>query len=166
MRSKFKNSILVICALMFISCNGEDDSSSEVTNQQIDASVYQSQELVEYGGATAYLDSHLYVNDQPSIAENLREFIGVLTLYTIENTMPDTNISNVRLYVLENNTVLWMSEESTEISENSGDNSVEIVFREGPQDLRYKLVDVVLEFVFNGETIRISQKSLYVKSVV
>jgi hypothetical protein len=151
---------------MFISCNGEDNSSSEVTNQQIDESVYQSQELVEYGGATAYLDSYLYVNDQPSIVGTLREFVGVIKLYTIENTMPDTNISNVRLYVLENNTVLWMSEESTEISENSGENSVEIVFREGPEDLRYKLVDVVLEFVFNGETIRISQKSLYVKSVV
>lgn len=166
MRSKFKNSILIICALIFISCNGEDNSSSDVTNQQIDASVDQSKDLVAYGRVTAYLDSDLYVNDQPSIVGTLREFIGVIRLYTIENTMPDTNISHVRLYVLENNTVLWISPESTEISENSFDNSVKIVFREGPEDLRYKLVDVVLEFVFNGEIIRISQKSLYVKSVV
>jgi len=166
MRSGFRTSILIMIAWMFISCNSEENSTNEATNQQTDASVFQAVELVEYGGTTAYLDSYLYVNDQPSVVGTLREFIGVIKLYTIENTMPDTNISQVRLYVFEDNSVVWVSEESIEISENSVDNSVGIVFREGPEDLRYKLVNVVLEFVFNGETIRIMQKNLYVNSVV
>jgi hypothetical protein len=160
MAIQWKYLLLVLTVLVFTSCNS---GNADETNQKVDESVYDAKEIVEYGNATTYLDAYLYVNDQPITSGN--DFIGIVKLYSIENTMPDGNISDLTLYLLQEDHILWHSEETNDVAEIISENCLEIIFRNGPSDLRFETVNVVLAFTFDGEKVQIMQKSLYIDSV-
>lgn len=151
--------VILLLSVFFISACDSDK------NSEVDSSIFTASEQVEYNGLTTYLDSYLYINDMPLTSGN--DFIGILKLYSIENSLPNKNISNVKLYVLQENNILWQSEETNEINENLAENYLEIIFRDGPSNtLRFKTVNIVLEFIFEGEKIQVMQKTLYIDSVV
>jgi hypothetical protein len=158
MAVKWRFVFILLSFFIFTAC---DDNKSE----KVDESIYTASEQVEYDGVTTYLDSYLYVNDMPLTSGN--DFIAILKLYSIENSLPNDNISNVKLYILQENNILWQSKETNEITKNTTENYLEIIFRDGPSDdLRFKTVNIVLEFVFEGEKIQIMQKTLYIDSVI
>ncbi len=156
MKIIYKYFLVGLSILFLLSCLSCSD-------ENIDRSFFLAKEQTQYSGLTIYLDSSLVVDNMPDITGN--DLVAGLKLYSLEGMIPNINITKVKLYVLQEAELLWESPYTESVEENIPGNYVYIVFSNGPSDLRYKTVDVVLEFDFEGQQIRVMQKSVYISTV-
>jgi len=158
--------IFILAIIFTISGCNESDNTSRIN------SLNKASEQTQFGELTAYLESYLYVNDMPkgippgTPLETLnKDFIAVVKINSIEDIKPDNNISNIYLYILQQDTIIWKSALTDEINE-SNDKAIEITFRDGPSNLREQTVDIVITFNYLGEEIMIKQKQLYISIAI
>ncbi len=171
-----KNLILMCCAFLLLYGCAESEDIVQVDcgqTENIDTSSLKGtiNEQIQYGELTTYLDSHLWVNRMPQIIDSNEpkkscrgSFIANVNLHSLAGLKPDSNISKINLYILENGNALWKAGIDGEINVLPED-AIEMAFLRGPGSLEGKIVDLVLTFEYESETFRIKQEGLFVESV-
>lgn len=144
------------------------DSQPDYSNDELD--LESLEQYVEYDGLSIYIGGYLYVNDIPkAIPDNKpldnNGLIAIISIKAVERAMPNYNISNSRLYLVQKGTVLWESPVNIKPEIRTRDSNLEVIFRGGPSTLRNQMVDTVLEFENQGEQYRVMAKSRHVSVI-
>ena len=162
---------IIFMVLFFVGFNSGDNEGSETS---VDFVVGDVSVQAMYGGLTVYLESYLYVNDSGLVVSldddpdeiqrrDEERFIALAKIHSLEGDVPSKDITGVKIYIFKDEEMLWESgpDEPIRVSPNM----LTIVFRNGPSSLRFEVVDVVIEFLFDDKMIRLKEEGVYIFTV-
>ncbi len=158
--------LLFLTSLLLSACIYDSRPDKDTTELNLKS----LEQYVEYAESNIYIGGYLYVNDMPKVIIDTdkpvnNDFIAIISIETVEGGAPDNNISNSKLYVVQDDVVLWESPVNVEPELRTLGNKLEVIFRGGPSTLRNKIVDIVLEFESQGEQYRVLAKGRHVSVV-
>ena len=114
----------------------------------------------EYDGLTVYLNTFLNVL-RANGPDPVDGFSAVVKIQSLEDIIPNINITDVEISIMRDNTVLWVANPDAVISEFTSENALLVTFSGGPSSILSGIyVDVSFKFKFEGIVSNIVQKEM------
>ena len=114
----------------------------------------------EYDGLTVYLNTFLNVLNANG-PDPTDGFSVVIKIQSLEDIVPNTNITDIEISIMQDINVLWTASPDSAITEFLNTNALLVTFSGGPSSILYEnYVDVSFKFKFEGNELVILQKEI------